>query len=358
MNITEEEIIIINQRAMQGVESNELFAAEDLLSQLLHKLPESASLTLAHVMTLNNSAFVYGKLGNPLKAMSLLLRAYQFKPSQPSEFSYLLGTLVNLSCVNCSTGNFKIALKQAFKAVEMTEAQEFEGLRPAAYYNLSCVLAKMHKFEKAGFYFGESLSVCRGLLGAKHGLSVASSKRAEVCQRMYGNRSKHSSFTSHTAKLTKYVMKVPDIEQKLMEGKMKFNFSTKVSSISNTRKNVFNKILPGVGIPYLKELRYSKLNHYNFYAPKKFDSSPVSTTRTTKYNNITYTKKKTLSDHIHQITTALSALESNLQDFLESTRSTYLTAGFIPELSDNLLTSTIKIQKWFKFLKSKNPSCT
>lgn len=345
MNITEDEIILINQRAMQQVEANELSSAEDLLSQLLSKLPDTRNLTIAEVITLNNSAFICEKSGNHLKALSLLLRATQFKPSNPKENIHSLGIIINLSCINSCTGNLKIALKQAFKAVEMTESGILIEHKPTAYYNLSCILAKMEKFEKAGFYFGESLDVCRSLLGSTHLLTVASSKRAQACNKKFTSRAKHPSFTSHTAKLTKYSTKIPDLEQNSIKNNLKFNSSTRVSSITSYKKSIFARKITGVGTPYLNEIRYSIRNHFTHLVPRGYNSEIVEKN---KFNNSIYTKKDSLTNKFKNIKLKILKLENKLNDFLISSRETYQLAGLIEDVDENILKNIVKIQKWFK----------
>ena len=355
MNITEDEIIVINQRAMERVDANEFSSAQDLLSQILTKLRETCNPTIGEVITLNNSAFICEKLGNNLKAVTLLLRASQFKPLNPKEYTYSLGTIINLSCINSHTGNLKIALKQAFKAVEMTESDSLIEHKPAAYYNLSCILAKMQKFEKAEFYFGESLNVCKNFLGNYHLLTLACRKQAEICNKKYTTRAKHPSFTSHTAKLTKYTVKIPELEQNSLGNNIKFNSSTRVSSITSHKKSIFAKRITGVGMPYIKEIRYSIRNHFTHLVPRGYNSMIEEKSKYTKLNNSITIEQDSWISKVGSIKQTITKLEKRLNDFLISSRDIYRLAGFMEDVDEDILKNIVKIQKWLRPKLTQKP---
>lgn len=369
MNYSNEEIFLENYRALILVSEGSCHSAENALLGILHVFQESEHPKIEEVMTLNNLACIQHKLGNYQESITFLTRAALFVPSSPVEIQYSIGTLMNLCSSNSALGFHKIALQQAFKALEISENLTNSELQAVIHYNIASQLALIERPENAGAFLQEAISISKTFLGSTHSLTTLANRASLLCSqpvkyhfrfKSSESTSKISSFSTSTSKVSKNFK--PETEYLSAPGdlKKKINFSKKIVSISSSGRPIKNKLCI-IAMPYIREIRRSKrIDAGLFITPKsvrkKADSFFLPPNRFF-LDNEKERKGGSIRKRIKNIKEHISNLETKLKEFISFSNSIMLLVDFEGiEMTTRNIEVVIKIQRWFRkcLLKSQH----
>ncbi|OMJ93181.1 hypothetical protein SteCoe_3872 [Stentor coeruleus] len=338
-----------------------------MLLGILHVFQESEHPKIEEVMTINNLAYIQHKLGNYQESITFLTRATLFVPSCPIETQYSIGTLINLCSSNSALGLHKIALQQAFRALEISENSTNSELQAIIHYNIASQLAQIEKPENAGAFLQEAIFLSKTFLGSAHPLTSLAHKASLLCSqpikyhfrfKSSESTSKISSFSTSTSKPPRNLK--PEAEYLPAPGdlKKKINFSRKIVSISSSGRPIKNKLFI-VATPYVKEIRRSKrIDAGLFITPKsvrkKADSVFLPPNRFFPDNE---KEKKGLSirKRIKNIKENILSLESKLKEFISFSSSIMMMVDFEGfEMTMGNVDAVVKIQRWVRKCLLKN----
>lgn len=350
MSLTQDDIISFTAKALNYASENLFSKSEELLTYLLEHFPGTGEVSFQELTILNNLAFIHHKSGNNYKSLTFISRAQMFKPQTDQDLSYYIATLLNMSSINSSLSSHQSALQQAFKAVELCEGDKFPELKALAYYNLSTILVTLNRIEKAGFYFRETNTIARTILGSKHKLTLLSHKASSACLnpesfhirvKSSGYTSNNVSFLNNSSKINKYQVKFAENEEDF-ETKLRVNFNTKVVSLS---KNGRTNRTHAVGIPYIKEFKSSKrIDASLLRTPKRED---VKVRKAAKISKSIYFKGKKISKVMARITDMFKEIEEKLDEYGETCKQTFMVISENEDYSGKI-DEILRIQRWIR----------
>ncbi|OMJ94508.1 hypothetical protein SteCoe_2281 [Stentor coeruleus] len=367
MNYSNEEIFSENRRGLIFVSEGIYHSAENTLLGILHVFQKSERPRIEEVMTLNNLACIQYKLGNYKETIIYLTRAALFIPSCPAEIQYSVGTLMNLCSSNSALGLHKIALQQAFKALEISENSINSELQGVIYYNIASQLVHVERPENALIFLQKALSLSKTSLGPTHFLTSLAQKASLLCPqpikyhfrfKSSESTSKMPSFSINSSKPSRNLKPEAEFLFTPEELKKKINFSRKIVSISSSGRQIKNKLCI-VAMPYAMEIRRSKRIDAGLFitpvsAKKKADSFFLPPNKFFT-DNEKESKGLSIRKRIKNIKESILSLEYRLKEFIEFSSSVRIIVDFEGfEINVGNVEAVVRIQRWFRKFLLKN----
>ena len=192
----------------------------------------------------------------------------------------------------------------------------------------------------------------KNLCGPRYLPTLANNMQIFSHKKKSQSRSRQGSLSNKNSK-PRQIYALEESNLRINDSKSKFNLSLKNHSINKTVHSVFSIYS---GMPYLKELRYSRKNDLSLYSsPQKFHSDTVSAVRNIRsLNGTLFDKEESIHLKLKKIGKEIKFLESKLDEFVISSQLAGALMGYLDQVDESTIRNVVKIQRWFRTKLYKN----